>query len=41
MNDSPDFVDHFIRRIKQTKTNEEFFEELQKDKQGKVTTGKK
>lgn len=41
MNDSSDFVDHFIRRIKQTKTNEEFFEELQKDKQGKVTTGKK
>ncbi|WP_240376368.1 transcription termination factor Rho [Bacillus piscicola] len=32
MNDSPDFVDHFIRRLKQTKTNEEFFEEMAKDK---------
>lgn len=32
MNDSPDFVDHFIRRMKQTKTNDEFFEEMEKDK---------
>lgn len=32
MNDSPDFVDHFIRRMKQTKTNDEFFEETEKDK---------
>ncbi|MFZ4453010.1 transcription termination factor Rho [Salibacterium aidingense] len=33
MNDSPDFIDHFIRKVKQTKTNDEFFEELEKDKQ--------
>lgn len=25
MSDTPDFVDHFIRRVKETKTNQEFF----------------
>ncbi|MDA3129388.1 transcription termination factor Rho [Aliibacillus thermotolerans] len=33
MNDSPEFVEHFIRRIKQTKTNEEFFEEMKEDRE--------
>lgn len=33
MNDSPEFVEHFIRRVKQTKTNEEFFEEMTEDKE--------
>ncbi|WP_184404693.1 transcription termination factor Rho [Geomicrobium halophilum] len=32
MNDSPEFVDHFIRRIKDTKTNDEFFERMERDK---------
>ncbi|WP_407639933.1 transcription termination factor Rho [Alteribacillus persepolensis] len=32
MNDSPEFVDHFIRRLKQTKTNDEFFDEMERDK---------
>ncbi|WP_026672779.1 transcription termination factor Rho [Alkalihalobacterium bogoriense] len=34
MNDSAEFVDHFIRRIKDTKTNEEFFESIEKDMNG-------
>ncbi|SDI61520.1 transcription termination factor Rho [Alteribacillus bidgolensis] len=41
MNDSPDFVDHFIRRLKQTKTNEEFFEEMEKDKAKGSAAGRK
>ncbi|QDI91747.1 transcription termination factor Rho [Salicibibacter halophilus] len=32
MNDSPEFIDHFIRRIKDTKTNDEFFERMEQDK---------
>ncbi|MFB4161062.1 transcription termination factor Rho [Geomicrobium sp. JSM 1781026] len=32
MNDSPEFVDHFIRRIKDTKTNDEFFERMEREK---------
>ncbi|SDI47375.1 transcription termination factor Rho [Natribacillus halophilus] len=32
MNDSPEFIDHFIRRIKDTKTNDEFFERMEEDK---------
>jgi len=32
MNESTDFVDSFLRRIRETKTNEEFFAELEKDK---------
>ncbi|WP_017725969.1 transcription termination factor Rho [Halalkalibacterium ligniniphilum] len=31
MNDSSDFVDHFIRRVKETKTNEEFFKAMEQD----------
>ncbi|GAF67119.1 transcription termination factor Rho [Alkalihalobacillus trypoxylicola] len=34
MNDSPDFVDKFIRRLRDTKTNEEFFSEMEKDMSG-------
>ncbi|MCD8502207.1 MAG: transcription termination factor Rho [Bacillaceae bacterium] len=34
MNDSPDFIDHFIRKIKSTKTNEEFFNMIEQDKAG-------
>ncbi|MFC5711537.1 transcription termination factor Rho [Thalassorhabdus alkalitolerans] len=40
MNDSPDFVDHFIKRIKKTKTNDEFFEEMEKEKAKGVAAGK-
>ncbi|MCM3714242.1 transcription termination factor Rho [Halalkalibacter oceani] len=29
MNDSPEFVDHFIRRVKDTKTNLDFFEVME------------
>ncbi|OIJ21809.1 transcription termination factor Rho [Anaerobacillus alkalidiazotrophicus] len=35
MKDSSEFVDHFIRKIKLTKSNEEFFASLEKDKAGK------
>ncbi|MGY4688393.1 transcription termination factor Rho [Salibacterium sp. K-3] len=41
MNDSPDFIDHFIRKVKQTKTNDEFFEELEKDKQKGRSTNRR
>ncbi|KGA96971.1 transcription termination factor Rho [Alkalihalobacillus alcalophilus ATCC 27647 = CGMCC 1.3604] len=34
MNDTPDFVDKFIRRLRDTKTNEEFFDEMEKDMSG-------
>lgn len=34
MNDSPDFIDHFIRKIRNTKTNEEFFASIEQDKAG-------
>ena len=32
MNDSPDFVDSFLRRVRETKTNVEFFEAFEADK---------
>ncbi|MFB4213572.1 transcription termination factor Rho [Shouchella sp. JSM 1781072] len=35
MNESPDFTDQFIRRVKETKTNVEFFEEMQAEMTGK------
>ncbi|MFB4163331.1 transcription termination factor Rho [Alteribacillus sp. JSM 102045] len=41
MNDSPEFVDHFIRRLKQTKTNDEFFEEMEKDKSKGTAAGRR
>ncbi|TWI59766.1 transcription termination factor Rho [Halalkalibacter nanhaiisediminis] len=31
MNDSPEFVDHFIRRVKDTKTNVDFFEAMEEE----------
>ncbi|KMK78237.1 transcription termination factor Rho [Alkalihalobacillus pseudalcaliphilus] len=34
MNDTPDFVDKFIRRVRDTKTNVEFFDEMAKDMSG-------
>ncbi|MDQ0297806.1 transcription termination factor Rho [Salibacterium salarium] len=41
MNDSPEFIDHFIRKVKQTKTNDEFFEEIEKDKAKGRTSGRR
>ncbi|WP_100405747.1 transcription termination factor Rho [Bacillus solitudinis] len=38
MNDSPDFVDQFIKRVKETKTNEDFFQAMDQDMSG---TGRK
>ncbi|WP_096203029.1 transcription termination factor Rho [Bacillus sp. FJAT-45350] len=38
MNDSSEFVDHFIKRIKETKTNQEFFDSIEKDMVGGGTT---
>ncbi len=40
MNDSPDFTDQFIRRVKDTKTNVEFFEAMQQDMAGMSTRRK-
>lgn len=40
MNDSPDFIDHFIRRIKETKTNLEFFQSIEEDMSGMKRKGK-
>ncbi|MGO4889132.1 transcription termination factor Rho [Anaerobacillus sp. MEB173] len=34
MTDSPDFVDHFIKKIKETKTNIDFFESIENDMNG-------
>jgi transcription termination factor Rho len=34
MTDSPDFVDRFLRRLKTTKTNEEFLKLMNEDKKG-------
>lgn len=31
MNDSPEFVDHFLRRVKDTKTNVDFFEAMEEE----------
>ncbi|GAE31282.1 transcription termination factor Rho [Halalkalibacter hemicellulosilyticusJCM 9152] len=31
MNDSPDFVDHFIKRVKETKTNIDFFASMEEE----------
>ncbi|GAE27892.1 transcription termination factor Rho [Halalkalibacter wakoensis JCM 9140] len=35
MSDTPEFVDHFIKRVKETKTNVEFFEAMEKEMTGK------
>ncbi|RBW68695.1 transcription termination factor Rho [Bacillus taeanensis] len=34
MDDSAEFVEHFLKRLKQTESNQEFFERFQKDKAG-------
>ena len=31
MSDSPDFAEKFLRRLRQTKTNEEFFAKLDEE----------
>lgn len=35
MNESADYTDQFIRRVKETKTNIEFFEAMEKEMAGK------
>ena len=35
MKDSSEYIDHFIRKIKQTKSNEEFFASIEADKAGR------
>jgi transcription termination factor Rho len=35
MNDSPEFVDQLIKRVKETKTNEEFFQAMEKEMSGR------
>ncbi|HET7626990.1 MAG TPA: transcription termination factor Rho [Bacillales bacterium] len=40
MDDSPEFVSHFLKRLKTTKSNEEFFQMFSKDKAGKTRTGR-
>ena len=37
---SPDFAERFIRRLKKTKTNKQFFEELKKSALESTRTGK-
>lgn len=34
MNDSPEFIDHFIKRVKETQSNEEFFKTMEEEMQG-------
>ncbi|MFD1020071.1 transcription termination factor Rho [Thalassobacillus hwangdonensis] len=36
MNDSPEFVDRFLRRLKSSKSNEEFFDLMDKEMKGKT-----
>ncbi|RNA67836.1 transcription termination factor Rho [Alteribacter keqinensis] len=36
MNDQPDFLEAFLKKVKQTKTNEEFFSSFEQEKTGKV-----
>lgn len=36
MNDQPEFIEHFLKKIKDTKTNQEFFEAFEQDKSGKA-----
>ncbi len=37
MSDTPDFVEKFLRKLKQTKTNEEFFEIGEEMKKNEVS----
>ncbi|WP_096437651.1 transcription termination factor Rho [Alteribacter populi] len=36
MNDQPDFLEHFLKKVKHTKTNEEFFNSFEQEKTGKM-----
>ncbi|TMW72147.1 transcription termination factor Rho [Alteribacter natronophilus] len=36
MNDQPDFLEHFLKKVKKTKTNEEFFNSFEQEKTGKI-----
>ncbi|CQR46145.1 hypothetical protein BN1058_00394 [Paraliobacillus sp. PM-2] len=40
MQDSPDFLDRFLRKLKNTKNNEEFFQQLEEEMKRKGTTRK-
>lgn len=35
MNDQSEFIEHFLKKIKETKTNDEFFEQFEREKAGK------
>ncbi|MGI8316596.1 transcription termination factor Rho [Halobacillus mangrovi] len=41
LSDTPDFADRFLRRLKSSKNNEEFFELMNKDMQGKSSQGRR
>ncbi|WP_081988290.1 transcription termination factor Rho [Halobacillus sp. BBL2006] len=41
LSDTPDFADRFLRRLKASKNNEEFFELMNKDMQGKSSQGRR
>ncbi|ADI00660.1 transcription termination factor Rho [Salisediminibacterium selenitireducens] len=36
MNDQPEFLERFLKKVKQTKTNQDFFDEFEKEKAGKA-----
>jgi len=36
MDETPEFVEHFYRRLKQTRSNEEFFDLFAKERSGKL-----
>ncbi|WP_096185894.1 transcription termination factor Rho [Evansella halocellulosilytica] len=36
MNDQPEFLERFLKKVKDTKTNEEFFDSFEKEKSGKL-----
>jgi transcription termination factor Rho len=38
MNDQPDFLDRFLKKVRNTKTNEEFFDTFEKEKSGTTRT---
>ncbi|WP_163527444.1 transcription termination factor Rho [Halobacillus ihumii] len=41
MSDSHDFIDRFLRRLRSSKTNEEFFDLMDKDMKGKTTSSRR
>lgn len=36
MNDQPEFLERFLKKVRQTKSNQEFFDEFEKEKAGKA-----